>query len=65
MRQGRLIELSDTLASGAARLSHEMRLPLADSIILYSARRHDAKLWTQDAHFKAVDGVCFVRKPEV
>lgn len=65
MRQGRLIELSDTLALGAARLSHELKLPLADSIILYSARRHDAKLWTQDAHFESVDGVCFARKPEV
>lgn len=62
MRQGRMIELSDTLALGAARLSHEMKLPLANSIILYSARQHSAKRWTQDAHFEAVDGVCFVRK---
>lgn len=61
MRQGRLIELSDTLALGAARLSYELKLPLVDSIILYSARHHGAKLWTQDAHFEAVKGVCFVR----
>lgn len=62
MRQGRMIELSDTLALGAARLSFEMKLPLADSIILYSARHHGARLWTQDAHFESVEGVCFVRK---
>jgi predicted nucleic acid-binding protein len=37
-------------------------LPMADSIILYSARHHGAKLWTQDAHFDSVEGVCFVRK---
>ena len=62
MRQGQVIALSDSLALGAARLSFEMKLPLADSIILYSARHHAAKLWTQDAHFAEVEGVCYVRK---
>lgn len=62
MRQGRLSELTDTVALGAARLSHELKLPLADSVILYSARQHGATLWTQDAHFEAVQGVRFVRK---
>jgi predicted nucleic acid-binding protein len=62
MRQGQVIELSDTLALGAARLSFEMKLPLADSIILYTARHYGAKLWTQDAHFESVEGVCYVRK---
>lgn len=65
MRQGRVIDLSDTLALGAARLSFETKLPLADSIILYSARHHGARLWTQDAHFESLDGVCFVRKAGV
>ena len=62
MRQGRVIDLSDTLALGAARLSFETKLPLADSIILHTARQHGARLWTQDARFESVDGVCFVRK---
>lgn len=62
MRQGRLMELNDTVALGAARLSHALKLPLADSIILYCARQHGATLWTQDAHFEAIDGVRFVRK---
>lgn len=62
MRQGRVIELCDTLALGAARLSFDLKLPLADSIILQSARQHGAKLWTQDAHFESAEGVCFVRK---
>lgn len=62
MRQARLIELSDTLAVGAARLSFEMKLPLADSIILYSARQHGARLWTQKAHFAAIEDVHFLPK---
>jgi predicted nucleic acid-binding protein len=64
MRQGHQIDLSDAVALGAARLSFDLKLPLADSIILFSARLHDAKLWTQDAHFESLEGVCFVRKAE-
>ena len=62
IRQGQLIDLSDVVALGAARLSFDLKLPLADSIILFSARMHDAKLWTQDAHFEGISGVSFVRK---
>ena len=65
MRQGQEIDLSDTIALGAARLSFDLKLPLADSVILFSARMHDAKLWTQDAHFESIEGVCFVRKAGV
>ena len=32
MRQGRVVELSDTLAVGAARLSVDLKLPLADNV---------------------------------
>ena len=62
IRQGQLIDLSDAVALGAARLSFDLKLPLADSIILFSARMHDAKLWTQDAHFEGISDVSFVRK---
>jgi predicted nucleic acid-binding protein len=49
--------LSSTLALNAARLSVDHRLPLADSIILATARAFDATLWTQDADFDGVPGV--------
>ena len=65
MRQGQLIDLSDAVALGAARLSFDLKLPLADSIILFSARMHHAKLWTQDAHFEGIYGVSFIRKAGV
>jgi predicted nucleic acid-binding protein len=61
MRQGQVIPLSDTLAIGAAQVSVALRLPLADSIILHTAREHGAVLWTQDAHFVDVQGVRYVR----
>ncbi len=62
MRQGQRVDLTDTQAIGAARLSVELRLPLADSIILYAARQQSATLWTQDAHFEGLPGVNYVRK---
>jgi predicted nucleic acid-binding protein len=62
MRQGRCVDLDDSLAIGAASLSCELKLPLADSIILYTARQHDATLWTQDAHFQSVAGVRYVQR---
>jgi predicted nucleic acid-binding protein len=33
-----------------------------DSIILATAGDHDAILWTQDAHFKDIEGVNYVEK---
>lgn len=57
MQQGRLVELSPSLAMMAARTSLELALPMADSVILATARFHDALLWTQDAHFHNLSGV--------
>jgi predicted nucleic acid-binding protein len=54
--------LTDSLAIGAASLSVELKLPLADSIILHIARNQGATLWTQDAHFEGLQGVRYIRK---
>ena len=62
MRQSRCVELDEHLSLNAARLSVDHRLSLADSVILATARRHDAALWTQDAHFEGLAGVRYVRK---
>ena len=55
--QGEVVTLDVTLALSAARLSSELRLPMADSIILATARSEGAILWTQDAHFDGLEGV--------
>lgn len=60
MLQGTVVELTHPLAISAARLSLETGLPMADSVMLASARAFDAVLWTQDADFKDVKGVRFV-----
>ena len=60
MHQGRLVELSSALALRAARLSVDLQLPMADSIMLATARAFDATLWTQDADFKDIADVRYV-----
>jgi predicted nucleic acid-binding protein len=62
MRQGRVVDLDGDLALEAARLGVELNLPLADSVILATARAYDATLWTQDDDFAAIPGVRFTRK---
>lgn len=65
MQQGRVIALDASLAVFAGRLGAELRLPLADSIVLATARMHDAILWTQDADFQRIPGVKFKPKRDV
>jgi predicted nucleic acid-binding protein len=62
MLRGRVLELDTSLALEAARLSVEERLPMADSIILASARAMGALLWTQDADFEGLDDVKYVQR---
>jgi predicted nucleic acid-binding protein len=52
--------LDESLALEAARLGLERRLPLADGVILATARRHKAIIWTQDRDFEGMEGVRYV-----
>lgn len=60
--RGTIIDLSDELALQAAQLSLQYNLPMADSIILATARAQNATLWTQDDHFKNIEGVKYIEK---
>jgi predicted nucleic acid-binding protein len=59
MQQGRVVDIDLSLALEAVVNG----LPMADSLIYATARRHGAVLWTQDAHFEGLPGVQFFRKP--
>jgi len=62
--KGNVVDLDSSLAMSAAMLSAELKLPMADSIILAVAREHNATLWTQDEHFKGLPGVQYVEKSQ-
>jgi len=63
MRRGTTVALDEELALSAARLGVEMNLPMADCIILATARRYGATLWTMDQDFEGIDGVRYYRRP--
>lgn len=62
MQRGTIVELTSPIALSAARLSAEQGLPMADSVMLSSARFHRAILWTQDADFEGIEGVRYIAK---
>ena len=57
MQQGRVVDMDTRIALTAARISIDLKLPFADSVILSTSRSFGALLWTQDAHFEGLDGV--------
>ncbi|GAB4403960.1 MAG: hypothetical protein Kow00123_15500 [Anaerolineales bacterium] len=62
MMEGQVVELTAEIALEAARLSVEANLPMADSVMLATARAHGAELWTEDAHFAGLEGVRYVAR---
>lgn len=62
MAQGQVVELDQTLALSAAKISHDLKIPMADSIILATARVHKAILWTQDIDLAGIQNVQYIAK---
>lgn len=62
MRCGRVVDVDAGLALDAARMSLAHRLAMADALILATARRFGATLWTQDADFEGLPDVRYVEK---
>jgi len=62
MSHGREAELDRNIAIDAAQISRELKLGMAESILLAIARAYNATLWTQDEHFKDIDGVKYIEK---
>jgi toxin FitB len=62
MQQGNVVDLTSNISILAAKISIDHRLPMADSIILATARVYGATIWTQDSDFKEIDGVRYIAK---
>jgi predicted nucleic acid-binding protein len=62
MQQGLVVDLNTTIALSGAKLSIELKLPMADSLILATARAYEATLWSQDADFEHLPEVKYIRK---
>ncbi|MEB3322494.1 MAG: type II toxin-antitoxin system VapC family toxin [Synechococcaceae cyanobacterium] len=64
MLRGRVVDLDADLAVQAARLAHEAGLPMADSVILATARAHGATLLTLDSDFTGQRDVHLIVRPD-
>jgi len=62
MHQGLIVPLDAVIALRAARIGSDLQLPLADSVILATARTYHGVIWTQDAHFKGLEGVRYTER---
>lgn len=62
MQTGQVVDLSTPLALHAAKLSCELKIPMADSIMLAMAHEFNALLYTQDSDFEGMEGVRFIAR---
>ncbi|WP_413430194.1 type II toxin-antitoxin system VapC family toxin [Synechococcus sp. Cu2B8-bc1011] len=62
MQGGKVVDLDSSIATAAAQFSHALRLPMAVSIILITARQHQARLFSMDAYFKSLADVGLILK---
>lgn len=62
MSLGTVVDLDRNIAMQAAQISLEIKLAMVDSIIFATARTYHATLWTQDEHFKDLEGVRYIEK---
>jgi predicted nucleic acid-binding protein len=56
MEQGKVVDLDRATALEAARLAIQHCIAMADSVMLATAQRHRATLWTQDSDFDGLPG---------
>jgi predicted nucleic acid-binding protein len=57
MSIGVVSDLTQEIAINAAQISSELKIAMADSLMLATARKYQAVLWTQDIDFEGLSGV--------
>ena len=61
MQSGEVVDLTSTIALHAAKISFDLRIPMADSVMLATARENEALLWTQDSDFENLEEVRYTK----
>ena len=62
MQKANVIDIDFEISLNAAKLNSLLKLPMADSMILASANKVNATLWTQDSDFKKIKSVKYYPK---
>ena len=64
MSLGIVADLTREIAVNAATISSQLKIAMADSIVLATAQAYEATLWTQDADFEGIGGVQYIERKE-
>jgi predicted nucleic acid-binding protein len=62
MLKGKIVDLTPSLAISASKLSLKHNLPMADSIILATAKDYEAVVWTLDSDLKKIKSIKYFPK---
>lgn len=62
LKQGRVVNVDETVALYAGKLSIDHKLPMADAFIYAMALLNKAVVYTQDAHFEGLPSVKYFAK---
>lgn len=62
MQKGKGVDLNARIAMNASKLSLLYNLPMADSIILATAREYKCVIWTQDTDFQNLEHIKYFSK---
>jgi predicted nucleic acid-binding protein len=62
MSLGTSANLTPEIALQAAHISLDLKMAMADSMILATSQAYNAALWTQDADFEGLAGVVYIEK---
>ncbi len=60
MKQGQVVDLTEDIAINAGKISVELKIPLADSIIYATAKKYNAKIYSQDNDFRKLENVIII-----
>jgi predicted nucleic acid-binding protein len=63
LSQGEIVDVDMNIAIQASQISLQYKIPMADSILLATAQKYKAILWTQDKHFENIESaIKFISK---
>jgi toxin FitB len=65
MHKGTVVDLTAGIAMNASKLNLQHNLPMADSIILTTAKDYECIIWTQDSDFENLKRVKFFSKKNI
>ena len=62
IQKGKIVNLTQSISTAAAKFSLKYKLPMADSIIYTTAIQYNAIVWTQDVDFINLPNVNYIAK---